>query len=677
MKWSEADMKWPCVQMGDVDGDGVPEMAVAYQYGRCSYITVLKWDGLYWKTAAEIQGRGCTILFFGFVENTENQRFDLLVKWRVGLDSYKQQTYCWMDQKLKKISKKTLRKDINLYPASVNTVEGKRWGYINEEGQFNIPPQFNQAGDFQKNGLAIVSIEDGWGAIDQTGKFIVEPQYSFFGEYSEGRAVVNDQEGFKVIDEKGNILFKCDNFIGGFQDGKSQFTKVDQNGQWLYGYINREGDIMIPAEYSSATDFNNGKAVVQRKDEKYQMIDEQGNVIQTFNYAYVGGVSEGLLPFKENQDGKFGFIDEAGNVVIPAQFSSVSPFQDGRAVVNTSENFSNQYGLINKTGEFIIAPIYNDIQLIEEQRAAVGTAIDKNQPFIGSKYAISDLDGNFLTGFNYYHVSNYDKGYASVYDNTRTFFIDKKGQTAKNLPVVEGFGSLTIKDDIIQGNVDRRTFYLDRAGKVIWKPNTVIPLNAKYTVKEQKYAPNRNYLVYYPEITGMDDQQGQQQVNKKLKDLSSVKPIAQDANLDYSYDGEFNIEFFKNNLLELNLSGYHYPLGAAHGMPTRIDVAIDLQNGNIYELSDLFKKDADYVTELSNIVRDQIQKQGEDSYIWMNAYKGISAEQPFYVTENTLHLYFTPYEIAPYAAGFPTFSIPFEQIMNLIDTNGAFWRSFH
>lgn len=676
MKWSEADMKWPCVQMGDIDGDGLPEMAVAYQCRRGSYITVLKWDGFYWRAVGEIQGKGCTILFFGFVENAENQRFDLLVKWRIGLDLYKQQTYSWIDQKIKKISKKTLRQPINLYPASVNTVEGIRWGYINEVGQFNISPQFNQAGDFQKNGLAIVLIDDSWGAIDQTGKFIVEPQYSSFGGYSEGRAVVNDQEGFKVIDENGNILFKSDNFIGEFQDGKAQFTKVDQNGQWLYGYINREGDIIIPAKYLSAADFNNGKAVVQPKDGEYQIIDEQGNILQTFNYAYVGEMREGLLPFKENQDGKFGFIDEVGKVKISPQFSSVSVFQDGRAVVNTSENFLNQYGLIDKKGQFMIPPIYNDIQIIGEQRAAVGTAIDKNQPFIGSKYAVTDLDGNLLTDFNYYDISNYDKGYASVYDNTNTFFIDKKGQTVKNLPSVEGFGWLTIKNNIIQANVDRRTSYLDQSGRVIWKPNTMIPLNSKYTVKEQKYAPNRNYLVYYPEIIGMEDQQGQQ-VNEKLKDLSNVKPIAQEANLDYSYDGEFSIEFFKDNLLEFNLSAYHYPLGAAHGMPTMIYVPIDLQNGNIYTLSDLFKKEADYVTELSNIVRDQIEKQGEDSYIWMNAYKGISADQPFYVTEDALHLYFSPYEIAPYAAGFPTFTIPFEQIMNLIDTNGAFWRSFH
>jgi hypothetical protein len=42
-----------------------------------------------------------------------------------------------------------------------------------------------------------------------------------------------------------------------------------------------------------------------------------------------------------------------------------------------------------------------------------------------------------------------------------------------------------------------------------------------------------------------------------------------------------------------------------------------------------------------------------------------------------LYIYFTPYEIAPYAAGFPTFKIPFTQILNIIDEEGEFWKAFN
>ncbi|GEN35861.1 hypothetical protein ADA01nite_33210 [Aneurinibacillus danicus] len=46
--------------------------------------------------------------------------------------------------------------------------------------------------------------------------------------------------------------------------------------------------------------------------------------------------------------------------------------------------------------------------------------------------------------------------------------------------------------------------------------------------------------------------------------------------------------------------------------------------------------------------------------MWLEQYKGIKPDQPFYVTGDALHLYFYPYEIAAYAAGFlrfPVFSL--------------------
>lgn len=45
--------------------------------------------------------------------------------------------------------------------------------------------------------------------------------------------------------------------------------------------------------------------------------------------------------------------------------------------------------------------------------------------------------------------------------------------------------------------------------------------------------------------------------------------------------------------------------------------------------------------------------------------------------EDKLAIYFEPYEIAAYAAGFPTFYIPYDEMIDIIDTEGEFWKSFH
>ncbi|MNV52651.1 Anti-sigma-V factor RsiV [compost metagenome] len=112
-------------------------------------------------------------------------------------------------------------------------------------------------------------------------------------------------------------------------------------------------------------------------------------------------------------------------------------------------------------------------------------------------------------------------------------------------------------------------------------------------------------------------------------------------------------------------------------MPTRIYTKIDLRSGVFYQLKDLFKPSVDYTGTLSDIVARQIKSDPQYSYVFPDAFKGIAPDQPFFVDADALYLYFNPYDIAPYAAGFPTFRIPFAQIMGLINTDGAFWRSFH
>lgn len=103
-------------------------------------------------------------------------------------------------------------------------------------------------------------------------------------------------------------------------------------------------------------------------------------------------------------------------------------------------------------------------------------------------------------------------------------------------------------------------------------------------------------------MEGLTNQAEQIALNAKLKQLSQVKPIPADQQLDYTYTGDFDITFYQQQLLQLQLTGYNYPAGAAHGMPTMIYAIINLTNGQLYELKDLFKPNSDYVKVLSQIV---------------------------------------------------------------------------
>lgn len=565
-----------------------------------------------------------------------------------------------------------------LYPASIKTIDGITWGYISNQGEFIIKPQFTNALDFQDNGLAVVEKDGLYGIIYESGSYILRPKYQYINDFSENRAVVLNDNGFKVIDEKGNeITSKAYDYISIFQDNRALFSGIGPEGNYLYGYLDKSGREIIPLKYEYGSNFKDNKAVVRIKENEHALIDPNGTIITKYNYNFVGDVGDGLLSFKNTPDGKFGFIDINGNIVIQPQYTGVQIFNNGINSVNISEDINNKYGVIDKKGNFIIEPKYNDIFSLGEDRVAVGKALDENRPFMGSKYAIATNEGKFLTDFIYYGVSNYENSLASVYDDKNTFFINKNGSVVKDLPIVSGSGTLDIEDNLIKAFIDFRLSYLDRNGSTIYEQNKMIPLNNIYEVIEEKYKPNKDYLVYYPQINSTGNSSELKTVNAKLRELSQLKDINSNVQLDYNYFGDYSVEFFKNNLLVLQLNGYEYHFGAAHGMPVRIYANINLQNDKIYTLNDLFKENSNYIKVISDIIGDQIKNDKEYSYVFPDTYKGIKENQKFYLGKDALYIYFDPYEIAPFVAGFPTFKIPYTMINDIIDINGELWKSFN
>lgn len=113
-------------------------------------------------------------------------------------------------------------------------------------------------------------------------------------------------------------------------------------------------------------------------------------------------------------------------------------------------------------------------------------------------------------------------------------------------------------------------------------------------------------------------------------------------------------------------------------MPIRQYYYIDRTTGNFYELSDLFRKDSDYESRINSILSNQIEEELEkdDTMFFTDSFQGIREDQDFILTGDSIILYFTPMEIAAYAEGFPEFTIPFEKIKDIIDTDGAFWNAF-
>ncbi|MDT8347302.1 MAG: WG repeat-containing protein, partial [Flavobacteriaceae bacterium] len=115
------------------------------------------------------------------------------------------------------------------------------------------------------------------------------------------------------------------------------------------GYISKNGEVVIPFDYSSGTDFKNGYAKVQDKNTKmYGIIDLNGNYIVPPEYTYISNdyyKSDYIFVRKPNSN--FGYIDFKGNQVIDFKYAYGGLFSEGLAVVSTPLN-ENMY--IDKNG---------------------------------------------------------------------------------------------------------------------------------------------------------------------------------------------------------------------------------------------------------------------------------------------------------------------------------------
>jgi hypothetical protein len=501
----------------------------------------------------------------------------------------------------------------------------------------------------EEGGLYPAYIKEGgkakYGYINTKGDFILQPIYDYANDFSEGIAIVMQGEKYLAIDESGAVIFENDNTISSFRNGVASFAMTNHD-VWLYGYVDKSGQVIIEPQFIYAGSFNDkDQAYVTLPNGKtYELIDKSGKVLASYEL-------------------------ELGN-------NYVSSFEDGYVIYYDSE--SMKYGASTLTGDTILEPKYSDIAYLGSNLFAVKSPDMEFYQATNAPSAIYNSKGEQLTDYTFYDLAHYSNGYTSASDDSSVFFLDSSGQEVTSLPSYDGSGKLKLFGSVVKAEIDGDLIYYHLDNTVIWKNDSTIRLTPSLLVKQMKFKPLRSVTVRYPKLEGLTDTAVQDKINEQLEALftESRANITKEDRLfvDDSFTAQLN-----NQLLTITMSGYDYYDGAAHGMPLMEYYFIDITTGEFYRFRDLFKKDSDYKTKINEFIKTSIEdalETGESMYI-EDAFTGITEEQHFYLRSDSLIIYFYPYEIAAYGAGFPEFTIPFAELADYIDTEGAFWKSFH
>jgi len=173
----------------------------------------------------------------------------------------------------------------------------------------------------------------------------------------------------------------------------------------------------------------------------------------------------------------------------------------------------------------------------------------------------------------------------------------------------------------------------------------------------------QEFLIQYPQIAGFADKDVQNKINSFLqsevnkmadaarKDLKQAEPGV--PNAKNSFTADYIIKSNMNGKLSLYLESYLYT-GGAHGMPARSAYTFDLSTGKPQTLQEAAYGNPNYKDIINKVVKQKFAEM--DSLL--SPFESIADDQPFFLQNNAIVVYFDPYQYTPYAAGFPEFPIP-------------------
>ena len=341
------------------------------------------------------------------------------------------------------------------------------------------------------NAIAKVKLNGKYGFINTKGEQVTPCIYDEIDEFSEGFAKVRKDRKYGFVNSSGELVIPCEydvtmppeNLTGvardwwnseennaGFSEG---LAIVSKNGK--YGYINTNGEVVIPFVLDAASSFHCSRARVKYKgrnvvtdksgdvhficngydvsdycnglafksvltrtidydgwkqtEYSYALIDTEGNEIIPMGLyqdpigmpASVSGLFDRgpgpmWLMVSGGKDVKYGCIDSLGTVIVPFEYDDYYCFQDGFVIVKKG----NKYGVLNETGDTVIPCKYDDIPAPEDaHRCFSNVALFKDDAIrvvVNEKYGYVDKNGKEIISPKYLDAQAFSEGLAAVLD---------------------------------------------------------------------------------------------------------------------------------------------------------------------------------------------------------------------------------------------------------------------
>ncbi len=361
-------------------------------------------------------------------------------------------------------------------------------GVIDREGSWVLPPEYSltggQSGDWFGGKDEGIWLVNQWESSDLMGFFDI-PSGAFSGlRWHEVWHWCSDSRLIPVVDREKYNAGYADRSTGemviphlyysvdpaNFNDGVATVAQSDEDGIEInpWHLINEQGEtIPLPEGYQSdyANDFSCGRIAVVSPEGLWGYADREGKIVIPAQFGWADQFHEGFaeVAFLE---GDSGYIDMDGNVLARG-FANTFLFRNGYAEVWLSGHnaFDKVTAWINTKGEIVPFMDSDRFYPISEGRIWMRTEESYSAPF-----HLLDGEGNILTDDPLWLMEmeswEFDEGLQAVRNADRKWgYIDLNGKVA--IPFIYN-AAYAFDGDLAQVRLGNQVGYIDKTGNAVY-----------------------------------------------------------------------------------------------------------------------------------------------------------------------------------------------------------------
>lgn len=288
--------------------------------------------------------------------------------------------------------------------------------------------KYDSVGNFDDNGIALISSKKKYGLLNLEGKELVPCEYDYMGKFSdEGIAIVQKNGKWGFIDK--NISDKVEDIL--IQEYDSSYKNIESlsdnrllaeeyNGRenTMYYLLNEKGEKILPPIFDKII-WISATICMVKIGEKYGCYDESGKELIPVIYDKIlkHKHSDSYTVLNNQDKGVFSFD---GSLIIPVEYESVIPIGSKSYLV---KNHDEQWGMYCEDKGIVLDCIYDKMLLSTKLLYDVETV----RVFKNDKCGLFSIEGIELIPMQYENIFDWNDGnlYSAKKDGYWGF-LDKK-----------------------------------------------------------------------------------------------------------------------------------------------------------------------------------------------------------------------------------------------------------